>query len=476
MSGSVIYVRQSLDKDQTELAVARQERECRRVAKMRRIEVADVIRDNSVTASKRGRPGYARLVQLMQSGAVATVLILRIDRLLRLNDELEELIQLVEQYKVKVITVEGDIDLSTPQGRLIARILVSVARSEMEVKGARHKLANQQRAEQGLPHPARRAYGYESDGVTLRPDEVAVLREMASRFLSGWSYNEIAYDLNARGLTTAYGSPFYSVAIRQILTRKRYAGIREHNGVDYPAAWPAVFDSETWARIQYGIKERSAQYADRPKAKKYLLTGLLYCGACGTPMVGMTTRDKSTRPLRRTYRCRGQGRVHRDEGGCGKVSRGAVPLHHFIRELVCARLDSPELAKLLSGGKSDVLGTKLHEREALMTRKNELVDMLADGTLDKAGYKRAVSRVEASLRALDREVEQLSLHNARGLLGAGESVREAWDRQTDGWRRKLLGLLIERIDVLPGRALPRYKIGEQTYYFAPELIKVHWRA
>ena len=83
------------------------------------------------------------------------VVVLRIDRLFRLNDELETLIDLSERHGGRVVTVEGDIDLATPSGRLVARVLVSVARAEMETKSARHKLANRQRAEAGLPHSSK---------------------------------------------------------------------------------------------------------------------------------------------------------------------------------------------------------------------------------------------------------------------------------------------------------------------------------
>ena len=48
------------------------------------------------------------------------VVVLRIDRLFRLNDELETLIDLSEQHGGRVVTVEGDIDLATPSGRLVA--------------------------------------------------------------------------------------------------------------------------------------------------------------------------------------------------------------------------------------------------------------------------------------------------------------------------------------------------------------------
>jgi site-specific DNA recombinase len=476
MSTTVIYRRQSRDRNQDELAVERQLRVCQRVADSREWPVAQVITDNDLSASKRGRSGYARLVQLIEAGAVHRVIILRIDRLLRLNDELEELIALVETRGLSVITAEGDINLGTPQGRLMARVLVSVARSEIEVKSARHKLANQQRAEAGLPHKGRRAFGYASDGLTVNEDEALALKQIAQKFISGWSYDDLAQWLNDNGYRTCMGNEFVGVAIRQMLMRHRYAGLRHYEGQLYPAQWPAIFDDATWQHLQYVIRQRTETY-DKPAARKYLLTGLIRCGVCGAPMNGSMNYDNRSGEARKTYRCNRERLGAAGHPGCGRVSRQAAPVEHLLRELLVARLDTPDLGRLLSDGSdSGILSELLAKREALQTRKNGLVDDYADGTLDKTAYKRAVSRVEAALRAVQVDVDQLSTPRLSGLLSAGESVREAWELQTDGWRRSLLDLLVESVTVMPGRSLPIYEADGRRYKFAPELIDVRWKA
>lgn len=473
---AVIYRRQSLDKSGDELGIDRQLKECKKVAARRDIKVADVITDNSVTASKRGRPGYDRLVQAVSAGQVDTIIILRIDRLLRLNDELEELIQLVEQRDLKVITCEGDIDLTTPQGRLIARILVSVARSEMEVKGARHRLANDQRAQAGLPHAGRRAYGYEFDGMTVREDEALILKELANRFINGWTYTQIADWLNECGYTTTMGNRFYSVAIRQLLMRKRYVGIREHDGVEYPAQWTPIFDEDTFARIQLRIRERSASVNFRPMPRRHLLTGLLFCATCGATMNGTTTYDRKTGLPRKTYRCnRLRDRPDGTGKGCGKVSRGSVPMEWFIKELICFRLDSPDLGRLLEGDQS--AADLLRRQAGLETRLTELLDDYTDGTLNKPEYKRARERTTGALEAVQRDLDRLHYDRTlNGLVMAGESVRARWDVESDGWRRSLIDLLVERIDVRATRKLPRIRIDGKLYYFDSSAVDVSWKA
>ena len=94
-----------------------------------------------------------------------------LDRITRSMKDTERLVDLAEKTGVRVVTANGDIDLTNDQGRLVGRILSAVARGEVERKAARQRLANEQRASLGLPPIGPRALGWEKDGVTLVPRE-----------------------------------------------------------------------------------------------------------------------------------------------------------------------------------------------------------------------------------------------------------------------------------------------------------------
>ena len=134
-------------------------------------------------------------------------------------------------------------------GRMVGRIMASVARAEVERKSARHKRAN-------LPKrkPASRTAASVPMGtrptITLNEPEAAILREMARRVIAGHSYKEVAFWANAHGYRTTTGKIFYPLTVRNLLHKKRYASVREHNGAEYPAVWEPVFDVETWERLQ----------------------------------------------------------------------------------------------------------------------------------------------------------------------------------------------------------------------------------
>ncbi len=111
------------------------------------------------------------------SGAVLSggVIAWHPDRLHRSPRELEDFIDLMERTGCTVVTVTaGEYDLATPEGRLTARIVGSVARKESEDKSRRIRRKHLELAEAGR-HVGGRAFGYEPGGVDVRPSEGALV-------------------------------------------------------------------------------------------------------------------------------------------------------------------------------------------------------------------------------------------------------------------------------------------------------------
>lgn len=476
---AALYLRQSVARDGDELAIDRQKAECLKLAKQRGYKVVETLVDNNVSATTGKRPAYERLLTLIEGREIDVVVVLRHDRLLRRLTELEHLIELSERTGVLIATVQGELQLDTSTGRLLGRILASVARAEVETKSERHRLANRQRAEQGLPHLCRRPYGYEQGGIEIKPDEAEVLRHWAKMLQSGYGFKHCAWWANENGHKTTRGAQFYPVTVRNMITAKRYAGIRHYEGVDYPAVWEPIFQPDEWEALQAIVRYRKEQRAGVVKSRKYLLTGIAYCGGCGLHLNGSTTKDKDPNKGRRPiYICKVQGDVMKKRG-CGRISRNATAIEEWIRQCIVYRLDSPQLTGLLneSPGAGDSIRKLLDERTVLESRKNALVDDYADGTLDKASFARANGRVEASLKRVQTELDHLSLQRVQIDYGAAESVSDAWENNGPEWKRSLVELLIEKIVIHPGVTKPRFPMPDGTMaYFDPSLVEIEWKA
>ncbi|WP_406292347.1 hypothetical protein [Streptomyces sp. NBC_00624] len=78
-----------------------------------------------------------------------------------------------------VAAASADLDPATRVGRMVARILVAVARAEAEAKGARQKPANAAHAAEGDVHfGGVRPSAFENGRVTVVPEGAEAMRRL----------------------------------------------------------------------------------------------------------------------------------------------------------------------------------------------------------------------------------------------------------------------------------------------------------
>lgn len=146
------YVRVSTEK-QADFGVSleAQSEKGRAMAVVQGAELAEVIIDAGESAKSLNRPGMARLLSLVEAGAVDTVIIAKLDRLTRSVADLAELLKRFERRGVSLVSVVDSLDTRSAAGRLVLNIMVSVSQWEREAIGERtrdamhHERANGER-------------------------------------------------------------------------------------------------------------------------------------------------------------------------------------------------------------------------------------------------------------------------------------------------------------------------------------------
>ena len=134
---AVIYSRISHDPQDKQLGVERQEQDCVRLISSRGWELAfPPFRENDTSASTRSaakRPVYERMLAQLQAGMADVLVCYSTSRLTRRPLDYERLIRLTQDKGVRIATVaSGAVDLSTADGRVIARVLAAMDAAEAE--------------------------------------------------------------------------------------------------------------------------------------------------------------------------------------------------------------------------------------------------------------------------------------------------------------------------------------------------------
>ncbi|MBM0127342.1 recombinase family protein [Pimelobacter simplex] len=217
-----IYARISLDRTGQALGVQRQIEECRERCRSIGWPEPKIYSDNDVSArSGKRRPSFEQLLLDVEAGYVDGILAWHLDRVLRRVVDLERVLDAIESQKSAVPVVflqAGEIDLMTPSGRLLARILAAVAANEGDVKSARLSAQRAQAAQSGQAHGPL-GYGYDEDQRII-PEEAEVVREVAQRVLDGETLYSIAADLNDRGVSTPGSGRWDSRRVERAVERR----------------------------------------------------------------------------------------------------------------------------------------------------------------------------------------------------------------------------------------------------------------
>ncbi|HWC35936.1 MAG TPA: recombinase family protein [Mycobacteriales bacterium] len=449
---AAIYVRISQDREGAGLGVQRQEVDCRALAKRKGWAVAETYTDDDVSAySGRPRPAWNRLREDIEAGAVDAVVAWHVDRLTRSPRELEDVIDFAERQGLELATVTGDIDLATPTGRLVARMLGAAARHESEHKSERQLRERRQNAERGLvAGGGHRPFGYADDGVTVLEDEAEVVREMASRVLAGESLTSICRDLMARGVITPLGKAWTPTSMRRLLASARISGRREHTpksayGSTRPlvgeivadAVWEGIVSVDDSDRLRRMLSDPSRRKFSPATGRKYLLSGVLKCGLCGNGLVGCP-REGVPR-----YIChRMPGRDH-----CGGVATNAQRTDEFVRDMVLVALDSDEMRAALT--RRDDVDPEL--AAAVARDEAALVDLAAekdDGVIARGEYLSRRTRIEKRLQASRTKLARATHAQPLGsFVGTYEEMLERWDAMNLSQRRAIVGAVLDRVDV-----------------------------
>ena len=464
MQLAAVYARISSDPHHTELGVNRQLEDCRRLAAQHELTIVDEYVDDDRSAwSGKTRPAYRRMLDTIRTGGIDTVVIWHADRLHRHPRELEEYIEVCEPRGVATFAcISGRVDLSNPDGRLVARMLGAVAAHESDSRSRRIRRKHEELAHAGKPAGGGdRPFGYLPDRRTAESTEAVAIREAAARVRAGDSLRAIATDWNARGISSVRGRPWTLQVLRRMLMAPRLSGQRAFRGeIVAKGDWDAILTPEDTAQLNAILGDPAR--TTRRTVRRYLLSGgLLRCGLCGAKLV---SRPRSG-GARRYVCAKGPGLA-----GCGRISLMADKVEELITEAVLYRLDTPELAAALAGAAS-----KDAEAEAVSSsiaadraQLEELARAYGERHITFAEFLAARKPIEERIEAAQRKVSRLTQTSAiESHVGDGAGLRALWNDLPLTRQRAIVAAVLDRAVVRPA--------GRTGGRFDPDRIEPVWR-
>ena len=483
---ALIYTRVSSEDQAREgVSLDAQLAECRRHAARHGWLLGPEFQD-VLSGRRDDRPAYQALLaearRLRSEGRPVAVVVLRLDRLGR---RILERVRCREELKALGVPVHS-VREGGEVSDLAANILASVAEEESRALGERVAVAKRHIAAGGWYVGGRAPWGFRSRPATpeersqgapttvleLDPVEAPWAGEAFARAATDHTVQAVYRWVGALPSEARGGRAFPYQAVRKLLASPVYVARPLHGEADVLARprgrWPALVDDATWSRVL----ERVAGHRRLPRqaSRRYLLTGLLRCPACGARMRG---HGPAGRPPQ--YRCGGATLGASGGGrGCHREIRGdrleAAVLAEVLPLVEAASSTVPELRAALEGAWEALRrpadrGAELEARrlkqldreaEQAKARLTRAAVLFADGDIDKEGYGLLRDKARADLEAAETEAGRLRVVEPPPVLPPLEVVLAA----AGGWaaalregdvaaQREVLAAVVER--VVPAR-------------------------
>lgn len=439
-----MYLRMSLDKV---LGIARQREDCLPLCAAKGWDPVEYIDLDRSAASGAPREAYEQMLADIQSGEIQAVIAYDLDRLHRRPAELERFMDIADTHQTALATISGDVDLSTPQGRLVARMKGAVARHEVDQMKMRQARAMKQVAESGRAWGAP-CFGYGSDNRNpcIIPEEAVAIRQAYKDLLAGSTLYSIATRLNGQGFRTRprsdrpEGNPWQGTTIRRLLANPRMAGLRAHKGeIVGKGDWPAIVDEATWEAACHILND-PARRKNAATVRKYLLGGILRCGTCDQGL-----RSAVGKKGVKIYRCKNQACVQ-------GVIRNQDRLDDWVRDLVIKKMAKrgwmPPGATLSMEAARELA----EESGKIRAKIDSLTEDYSDDTLSKHDYLVAKNRQLGKLEAIEAQMKRSAKSRVFDpFVGLSDlaKIAKVFDDMPIDHKRALLEGHFEKIIVYP---------------------------
>jgi DNA invertase Pin-like site-specific DNA recombinase len=452
-----IYARHSLDREGKRASVARQIEQARDLIRARGwVESGEPFVDESTPASKQRtttRPKYLAMIDALVRGDFDVPVAHHDDRIWRTISEREAFMWLAADADVPLVaTCYGDFQVGHPDDDFRGELNVMLAKRESATIGRRMRSAHLRKAQQGEWPGGPAPFGYRLDpdnkSLVVEPVEAAIIADVAARLLAGEPTLSVANDLVRQGVVPRNSRLGHVANLSRAVQNPALAGLRVHKGETFRALWHdqailSVADHERLVAL-FGARKRGP----RSTASRNVLAGFLVCELCGAKLTASTSNG------RQRYVCPIEGL-----GGCGKAGVPKAAAEARVLDLVVAELDDPafglEVERALATAPDGELAEVAAQLAKDRTQRGVIVDMLADGDMTPADFKRAAARLDRSIADAEAMLARAAAQAGPvvALVGQGEAVRAMWDRPEDegGYsfveRRTILSAVAERFVV-----------------------------
>ena len=430
------------------------------------------------------RPGYQAMLRMASENAFDVVVVWRRDRFGRDTAEIFPTVKSLKRHNVDVasVTEGGTVDEVT-FGVLTVMAEEESRRTSRRIRASKEELAKQGYWSGGAPLGYSLTIGPNGKSKVLAPNEQAPLvTELFRRYAhEKASLADLLGFLKDNGISTSRAAIGYSLKNRAYAGKVSYGQwsrsqfAPKPKEIEYQGQHPPLVDTDTFELVQQRLVENKHRYFGQYHRPKYLFSGLLRCGICGSAMSGRRKKDRKNQVQ---YEC--SRRNNRRD--CNQPTIFEAKVGAEVKDQIMRLLDPLRLSEVQSQAKSIVETTaqnameeRVHLQDSLAQQRDSLEKRLAgledgyfDGEIAKDRYLQRRDDYLKTLEEIESKISDLpTLHrmDIQPVLGIINTI--TWETLDDQAWREIVEGVVDRVVVEgPG--------GDGRTF--PSTIRIEWKA
>jgi DNA invertase Pin-like site-specific DNA recombinase len=409
-------------------------------AAARGVRVLEVFEELDESGGRAERPLLEEAIRRVEDGISRGIVVAHLDRFGRSLIDGLLAIERIQGASGSFFSVHDGFDSSTDTGRMILRILLSMAEWDLERTRSWYSVSMAKAVARGVWVGARVPVGYRktrSGRLRIDPRVAPVVVEVFRRRAAGESLARLSDVLRERGVRTSAGNPGWDgLTVRRLIANRGYLGVVWHGELINERAHPPLIDAATWQRAQQPL-DRDVPHA----TKSGLLTGLVRCASCGMRM--STHHQRRGDELVVFYSCRRRFAF----GLCAApATMMGPPLENSVEDIVLdllrARRRAPQAE--LEACEADVVAAG---RALVRYRDSDrALAVLGDRSFAE-GLSIRIDRLRDARLQLAAVRARYATHD----LPPSAELERDWFQMARSERREIISKTIDCVFVLPGR-------------------------
>lgn len=423
-------------------------------------ELAKIYSDPGISAKDLKRPGIQELIRDLKAGAFDIVIVHKLDRLTRNISDLYDLVELVNDHNVKLISHSEQIDTSSPMGRMFVYLLGIFAQMFRENLSQEVTKGMTKRAEKGLHNVTVAMYGYKRDeegNLHIIENEAKWVKWIFEQYIHGKGSSTLAKELNDMGIRRNQGAMWDQHKVMLALKNLHYTGkvhwksakLSEDNRIIREGIHEPIISTETYEKAQHILMRRKDGKISQ-NSYEYVFGGILKCGKCGGNYKGKYNKRKLLNgdpAMYRGYACSNNERY----GNCDQSGISEKNMSKLLFKNI-------DLVGSLHSYAPDVEIDNTQKEIESMMKQSELKrarwqHAYGEGLMNYDDFAQRMKEEQSSMLEWESKLEKIQPEQIPSIspeqaVKSLKLIFKHWDKVDQIEKKKLIQSLFQRITIL----------------------------